>query len=315
MSMTYYAVTDDPNELAHFGIKGMKWGVRHDKPRHPGSHRPRSAAYKKAQSKLGEMMKSGIKKAEAHWKEYNSPQSKALRAYKKSEKNFEKHMEKARKGTLKYKGISDAEVERITDRLALERTSRSLSGTEKPSYLRRLRESAGEGFVQGVGRGIAGYMEARGRGRGDTTAAIKREKRMAKYHGKEDVIRKDAERKLAEEYYKTAYEEGDTPDFKSKERRAQYLADVKRRNKESDYRAEVKKEYAKSMAKTRGALEKSEIDDIIKKAKANAQRTGLDTTASDLAAYRRNRDIYDAYAYSFDENAYKPRRRPRRGRR
>ena len=87
MSMTYYAVTDDPNELAHWGILGMKWGVRRTPeqlghPRHTGSKRPRSAAYKKAQSKLGRMMKSGIKKAEAHWKEYNCPKAKEERVMK-----------------------------------------------------------------------------------------------------------------------------------------------------------------------------------------------------------------------------------------
>ena len=29
--MKYYAVTDDPNELMHYGVKGMKWGQTFNK--------------------------------------------------------------------------------------------------------------------------------------------------------------------------------------------------------------------------------------------------------------------------------------------
>lgn len=36
--MKYYAVTEDPNELLHYGVKGMKWGqhIFGDKPKSPG---------------------------------------------------------------------------------------------------------------------------------------------------------------------------------------------------------------------------------------------------------------------------------------
>lgn len=39
--MKYYAVTEDPNELLHYGVKGMKWGkhIFGDKSRSPGYHR------------------------------------------------------------------------------------------------------------------------------------------------------------------------------------------------------------------------------------------------------------------------------------
>ena len=264
--MKYYAVTEDPNELMHFGIKGMKWGVRRSDaqlghPRHSGPRRPRSLAYKKAQAKLSASMRNGIAKVETKWKEHNSPENKALRAYKKSEKSFQKHMEKARKGTLKYKGISDAEVERITDRLALERNSRALSGTEKPSYLRRLREAAGTGIVEGVARGTSAYMEERWRGRGRTTADIKRDKRMAKYEGRDDVLHRKAKKQIDEEYYKTAYEEGANPNnYKSTSRRAKYLADVKKRNKESDYRASIQKVYDEQTARSRAVSDRQRDD-------------------------------------------------------
>ena len=39
--MKYYAVTEDPNELLHYGVKGMKWGqhIFGDKPKSAGFHR------------------------------------------------------------------------------------------------------------------------------------------------------------------------------------------------------------------------------------------------------------------------------------
>ena len=240
--MTYYAVTNDPNELMHFGILGMKWGRRRTPeqlghPRHHGNGRraskPRSEAYKKAQSKLGKMMKSGIKKAEAHWKEYNSPKAKEERFMKKA-------MQQARTGTLKYGKLTDDQVRRVTDRLALERNARQLGSTENPRYAKRLKMAIGEGIVRGVGAGAGAYIEERFRGRGRTDADIKRDKRMAKYEGREDVQRRRAQNKLTEEYYKTAYEEGDNPAFimrNGNRARANDLSEVKARNKASEVRA------------------------------------------------------------------------------
>lgn len=55
--MKYYAVTEDPNELFHYGVKGMKWG-QHIFGK---ESRPKSAAYKRAASKL----KASVKKTNA----------------------------------------------------------------------------------------------------------------------------------------------------------------------------------------------------------------------------------------------------------
>lgn len=165
--MKYYAVTDDPKELMHFGIKGMKWGViRTDAqlghlqaPKMPkgmkSKQKVRSNAYRKASSKLSEGMRHGIAKAKAKIADYNSPVNKSIRAANKKEKLFQKHLQQARKGTLKYKNVSDDEVYRITDRLAAERNSRGLSGAEGNGFMRRLGSSIGEGVIQGAGRGIA----------------------------------------------------------------------------------------------------------------------------------------------------------------
>ena len=201
MSMTYYAVTDDPNELAHWGVKGMKWGVRHDKPRHTGSRRPRSAAYKKAQSKLGKMMKSGIKKAEAHWKAYNSPKVKEQRFMNRA-------IQKARNGTLRYGKLSDDQVRRVIERLALERNARQLGNTENPSYLKRIRTAVGEGVVRGLGQGTGAYIEERLRGRGRSTADIKATKRKTRYEQSGRVLRKKAKTEAKKEFYEDQAKEG-----------------------------------------------------------------------------------------------------------
>ena len=251
MSMTYYAVTDDPNELAHWGVKGMRWGVRHDKPRHSGSRRPRSVAYKKAQSKLGKMMKSGIKKAEAHWKEYNSPQAKEARFMKKA-------MQQARTGTLKYGKLTDDQVRRVTNRLALEQDARRLGSTENPKYGKRIKMAVGEGIIRGIGQGTGAYIEERFRGRGRTTAEIKADRRKAKYESRDDVQRRRARNKQTEEFYKSAYEEGINPDnykYSSAKNRAKYLTEVKERNKQNEYAENLQKIRDEAVARVRGNYE------------------------------------------------------------
>ena len=252
--MTYYAVTDDPNELAHWGVLGMKWGVRHDKPRHSGSRKPRSAAYKKAQNKLSKMMKSGIQKVESNWKEYNSPKAKEERFMKKA-------IQQARNGTLKYGKLTDAQVKKVTNRLALEREARQLGGTENPSYAKRIKLAVGEGIVRGIGQGTGAYIEERFRGRGRTTAEIKADKRKTKYENENKTRKQHAKKALAEEYYKTAFEEGEVPRYKSDAKRAKYLAEVKRRNKESDYRASIQKVYDESEARLRANNDSRVKDD------------------------------------------------------
>lgn len=254
MSMTYYAVTDDPNELAHFGIKGMKWGVRHDKPRHSGSRRNRSPAYKKAQSKLSMLMRHGIKRAEAKWKAYNSPKAKEERFMKKA-------MQQARTGTLKYGKLTDDQVRRVTDRLALERNARQLGSTENPKFGKRLKTAIGAGIISGVGAGTGAYIEERFRGRGRTTADIKRDKRMDKYNSKMSTQERKQKRKIAEDYYNTTAEEGERPKYYGSAARARYLKEVKERNKKSEYSANIQKTYDEQQARIRAANDAKLMDD------------------------------------------------------
>ena len=190
--MTYYAVTNDPNELMHFGIKGMKWGVLRT-PEQLGHHKaskstkPRSPAYLKASAKLERVMRSGIAKAQANWAAYNSPAAKAARTRKRNEKAFEKHLELARQGRLKYKNVkTDDELYRLQERLALENAARNLSGKQKQSVGRRILTSIGDGVVEGVGKGtsnyIANYMGTRGTGKAQAKNDIDKERRKARYH-------------------------------------------------------------------------------------------------------------------------------------
>lgn len=277
--MKYYAVTNDPAELMHFGVKGMKWGVirtpaqlGHFKAKTP--KRSRSAAYKKAQNKISKLMKknivkSGIKAVEAQWKEYQSPEARRARERQKAQKNFEKHLQLARQGRLKYKGISDAEVEKITDRLALERSARSLSGAEKPSFRRRLGAAISEGIIAGVGRGVGDIVQEKvGRGSKLKTDRMRMEqanrinskadRERRKRDSEQDVerrrrdLKQDKERRRQElldarsnarlaaqndvdkEYFKTAYENGERAFRITNRRRARYIADTKNRREYDD---------------------------------------------------------------------------------
>ena len=292
MSMTYYAVTDDPNELAHYGVLGMKWGVVHDKPRHSGSGKRRSAAYKKAQSKLSKMMKSGIKKVEANWKAYNSPKAKEARFMKKA-------IDQARTGTLNYGKLTDAQVKKVTDRLYLERQARQLGSTENPSYAKRLKTAVGEGIVRGIGQGTGAYIEERMRGRGRTTADIKRDKRMAKYESEDSTRKLKNKQAIAEEYYKVTAEEGDTPHYRSAAKRAKYLADVKKRNKASDYRSSIQRVYDEQEARSR-AVSDRQRDDWRRNALLNEINSGsrkLKPTGAveRLENYNKQHENYNTY--------------------
>lgn len=265
--MKYYAVANDSAELMHFGIKGMKWGVRRTDAQLGHFKKPRSTAYHKASAKLNSLMQNGIKKAQTKWNTYNSPENKEYRVYNRAvnkqirenkhrEKLFEKHVQLAREGRLKYKGISDAEVERITDRLALERNARNLSGAEKQSFARRLKSSVGEGIIEGVGRGTSSYIDARMKGRGQTTAQIKADKRLDRYNSKYSTQERkqrledmEQARKDRSEYKKIADEEGYSGSYAMTlaEKRA-YVKKIKDRRESEDIDREYDRTYAKRLA-------------------------------------------------------------------
>lgn len=83
--MKYYAVTDDPRELYHYGVKGMKWGqhIFGDKPKSPG--------YRKAATKLKKLSSSsGVKNSvQRNYKRQMKQQDKYTKAVAKAQRRTE----------------------------------------------------------------------------------------------------------------------------------------------------------------------------------------------------------------------------------
>ena len=273
--MKYYAVTEDPNELYHYGVKGMKWG------QHIFGEKPRSPGYKKAASKLRASLKNGIKNTQAHWaqsKELRSvrkerqaenlanrrlnealgaqamkqarKEQKAIKAEMRKEasaqkreyRQMQRYLEKARKGTLKYKKISNDQIGAIAERLNLENQARRLSGNEQPSFLTRIRRSVGEGVVRGVGSAVAVGIEENARAR----ARYKSQKKYGAKTTKQNLKaeQKNAQRKARadadKEFYEMQAELGERRTFdqvvgpNARRNRMRELADYKARKKENE---------------------------------------------------------------------------------
>lgn len=205
--MKYYAVTDDPNELLHYGVKGMKWGQH----LFGDDLRPKSAGYKRALGKLkgfakkakSSVQKSATQHAMNKQKKQEDKFNKAVqksqqrinmienmrnvdritsyenrvdRAYKneqkaakaaakqdrkyaRNERKMEKYTQLARENRLRYGKLSEDQINRIHDRLALENNTRALGGREKPRFRTRMKDALQEGILQGVVQGTAAGMK------------------------------------------------------------------------------------------------------------------------------------------------------------
>lgn len=192
--MKYYAVTDDPNELMHYGRLGMKWG------QHIFSG-TKSLAYKRAANKLSRRMRNGIASKVSHWRKQPTAaelrakaKAKAAkqeaRAYRKEQRFMNKAVQRAREGRLRYGKLTDDQVRRVTERLALERNARQLGSTEKPKFRTRMKEALQEGMLQGATRGGAAYIEERWRAKGKYAAQKKYGAKIAKQEAR-DQLRKN----------------------------------------------------------------------------------------------------------------------------
>lgn len=91
--MKYYAVTEDPRELYHYGVKGMKWG------QHLFGDKPKSPGYHKAVSKLKGIMGKTAKaaKSTASQMAYNHRQ--------RQDRKFEKAVQKSQKRIAQIEGL------------------------------------------------------------------------------------------------------------------------------------------------------------------------------------------------------------------
>lgn len=205
--MKYYAVTDDPNELLHYGVKGMKWGQH----LFGDDLRPKSAGYKRALGKLrgfAKKAKSAVQKSATQHamnrqkkqedrfnkavqksqqrinmienmrnvdritsyenrvdRAYKNEQKAAKaaakqdRKYARNERKMEKYTQLARENRLRYGKLSEDQINRIHDRLALENNTRVLGGREKPRFRTRMKDALQEGILQGVVQGTAAGMK------------------------------------------------------------------------------------------------------------------------------------------------------------
>lgn len=290
--MKYYAVTEDPRELYHYGVKGMKWGqhIFGDKPKSPGYHKAvkklkslsakASKATAKSISTVGQTVKKSAqqmlynaraaqqkrfnKAIERSQKRYDKIDQKienyyankpvkdakkqaavnsvkqgasavasfvrkapgqiayaarkheenryqkavqkaqdrnklsdALRGLDKEEKlikqvnrdrkmeelrekhadimadndlktmqkavrvekNMPKYYQEARTGQLKYGKLSDEQIGRLQNRLALEANTRRLGSTEEPSWREQKKQARRQGYLQGITKGVSAGME------------------------------------------------------------------------------------------------------------------------------------------------------------
>ena len=197
--MKYYAVTEDPNELLHYGRLGMKWGKHIF-----GDNRPKSAGYKRALGKLRSSTKKTstqklIAKRQKQQERFNravqktqnriavtenlhnldqmraysrqadrqfKAERKAVRLaekqdrkYARNDRKMQKFTQLAREGRLRYGKLSDDQVEQVRSRLALEQTARNLGGKEDPKFRVRLKNAWQKGILSGIEQGTAAGMK------------------------------------------------------------------------------------------------------------------------------------------------------------
>lgn len=262
--MKYYAVTDDPMELYHYGVKGMKWGqhIFGDKPKSPGYHK----AVKKLKSIMGKTAKAAknttaqisynhrarqenkyqkaVQKAQRRISQIEGlnfvdqqkriadsleqdrrdsrkaykAQQKVDRKYSRNEKKMQKFTQEAREGRLRYGQLSEDQVKRIGERLAIERSVRSLGNTEKPKFKVRLKEATQEGILRGTTAGITAAMEEVARAKIqnkmenkkilDIKAKQEGERQKIKNRAQNKKTHKEVREDLEDELYKAQVENG-----------------------------------------------------------------------------------------------------------
>ena len=275
--MKYYAVTEDPNELLHYGVKGMKWG------QHIFGDKPKSAGFKRAlgklrassgKSKLGSTQKrmnknrsqqdiyyrkaakreqenasliARLNKSDNERKLYNQynrelrleqktaknlakmqmyekraqaamlkQQAKHLRKSLKADKHFDKILQEAREGRLRYGQLNEDQIQRIQNRLNMEASARKLGSTEKPSWRQQKRDARRAGKLKGITEGTAAAMTevARAGTQYGINHLLNRMtmRTKAKQEGKNERIknsqknkktRRDINQEIREEAYKT----------------------------------------------------------------------------------------------------------------
>lgn len=321
--MKYYAVTEDPNELLHYGVKGMKWG------QHIFGDKPKSAGYRRALGKLrgffGKSKTSStqkrinknrsqqdvyyrkaakreqenasliarLNKADNERKLYNQynrelrleqkaaknlakmqmyekraqaemlkQQAKHLRKSLKADQHFDKILQEAREGRLRYGQLNEDQIQRIQNRLTIEANTRKLGSTEKPSWRQQKRDARRAGKLKGITEGTAAAMTevARAGTQYGINHLLNRMtmRTKTKQEGKNEQIknsqknkktRRDINREIREEAYETRIRENSmtnpferalhlntavAADYLSEKKKKDKLAEEQKRLKDSD---------------------------------------------------------------------------------
>lgn len=329
--MKYYAVTEDPRELYHYGVKGMKWGqhIFGDKPKSPGYHkalaklRSTVKATTKTTVKVAKAAKSAIQKSAAQMaynrrekqdrkyekavqeaqqkvnaiadlnaydndrafqkqlaksqkisqkmnnleaKKFGIGQRNSLKNFRKevnAEKKIDKYTQQAREGTLRYGKLSEDQIQRVQDRLALEANTRRLGGTEKSSWRKQKKEARRAGYLQGITKGTAAAMEEIGRAGAQYGIQHILDRRKlnakAKQEGKQNRLRNREQNKkshreinneVKQEAYETRVREGqgiiarNSPFAQTTKQQAKYLKETEQKNLEVQRQNRIKDKFA-----------------------------------------------------------------------
>ena len=326
--MKYYAVTDDPRELYHYGVKGMKWGQHlfGDKPKSEGYKRAvrklRNAASKYKENKIQKQHDKFAKavqkqqrnntlinnwhafdndrqtfkaakaayqkktsyerKMEKAQKQFNQATktmelnkaintSKQYKKYAKAEKKMPKFMQQAREGSLRYGNLSDEQIKRIQDRFSLEKATRVLGSTEKPSWKTQKREARREGYLQGISKGTSAAMEEVARA-GVQIAA----KRLLDKKAKNEGLREGNKEKIKSRIKNNRTKSEIREDIKQEAREAEYREGdgfyAKKLRKYNDLAADRKFEIEEKQHAIQSARQQKELDARSEKALEEAGR-------------------------------------------
>lgn len=163
--MKYYAVTEDPNELFHYGRRGMKWG------KHIFGDKPKSPGYKRALGKLRastKSIKSAIQKSATQYSmnRQKRQQNKYNQAVKKAQRNNELvenlyNLDKVRVnergldrdywGAAKIARIQDKQqrkIDRINNKLAIKQLKQEVKYSKKELNMDKLVQKARSGKLK-----------------------------------------------------------------------------------------------------------------------------------------------------------------------
>lgn len=135
------------------------------------------------------------------------------RKYDKNEKHMQKYTQLAREGRLQYGKLSDDQIQRIGERLSVERNVRALGNTENPKFRVRLKQAKQEGILRGVAAGTASAItqvaNAHVQNRLANKLTLDRNARQEAHrkHEANRIMSKRSKREIRQDLKNQAYEE------------------------------------------------------------------------------------------------------------